>query len=374
MKQKLVSLAFALALLAGTVSAAAFVDVDQDHYYAQAVAWAVEKGITTGTTESTFSPNGICTRGQILTFLWRAAGSPEPESTESPFDDVTPDLNPDFYKAFLWAAEQSIISDQADGSFFPNNPCSRGDTTRFLWRYAGSPKPYFPAEFDDVPPNTDYAEAVGWAVENGITSGVTETSFSLDAPCTRGQIVTFLYRSLGADTDFLEVPAHTPPAAPQQPEQRPLQTLTGDGYAYSLGLDGSEFTSENAYESTVQVDIYSDVEAVLTVQVPSPLFQAWDYSVRFASEDVSYLFTYSRWDEAFADMVSWTGDHNLYRMTIDYASTAKSTETIPLEVEISSDNRMGGMVSWQVILPPDCGFRFNNLENFTLSCEVSSSA
>ena len=105
MKRKLASLAMALALLTG--SAAAFSDVDQHQYYAQAVAWAVERGITTGTTESTFSPNQACTRGQILTFLWRAAGSPEPENPESPFADVTSDMNQDFYKAILWANEKA---------------------------------------------------------------------------------------------------------------------------------------------------------------------------------------------------------------------------------------------------------------------------
>ena len=145
--------------------------------------------------------------------------------------------------------------------------------------------------------------------------------------------------------------------------------------AYSLGLDGSEFTSENTYEAAVQVDVYSGQEAVLTVTVPFPLYQAWEYTVRFTSEKAVYTFTYSRWDEAFADMVSWQGDHNLYRMTTEIVGAVPPVlETVPLEVEVSNDDRMGGVASWQVTLPRDCDFRFDETEEFTLSCEVSSGA
>ena len=372
MKRKLASLAMALALLTG--SAAAFSDVDQHQYYAQAVAWAVERGITTGTTESTFSPNQTCTRGQILTFLWRAAGSPEPENMESPFADVTSDMNQDFYKAILWANEKGVIGNSwEEDRFAPYSPCTRSATVLFLWRYAGSPAPLFSPQFDDVDPEAEYAQAVGWAVETGITGGVTENHFYPDAVCTRGQIATFLYRSFGAAA--LEIPREPRPAAEEKPERTPLQTLSGSGNAYSLGLDGSEFTSENTYEAAVQVDVYSGQEAALTVTVPFPLYQAWDYTVRFTSEKAVYTFTYSRWDEAFADMVSWQGDHNLYRMTTEIVGAAPPVlETVPLEVEVSNDDRMGGVASWQVTLPRDCDFRFDETEEFTLSCEVSSGA
>lgn len=374
MKRKLAACALALAMLVGPASAAAFADVDPEQYYAQAVNWAVGKGITTGTTPSTFSPDSPCTRGQILTFLWRAAGSPEPQSTESPFDDVTPDMNQDFYRAILWAHEKGIIdpSDLEEGRLLPNAPCTRAATMSFLWRYAGSPVPHAAVFFDDVPPEAHYAQAVGWATENGITSGAAENAFHPDAACTRGQIVAFLYRSIG--TAALEVSVEPEPEEPGTSSQgvQPLRTITGGGDAYSLGLDGSEFTSENVYEAKVQVAVYSDVEAVMTVTVPFPLFQAWDYTVRFTSEKAVYSFTYSRWDEAFADMVSWQGEHKLSRMTTEIPGAAP--EMVPLELEVSDDDRMGGTVSWQVILPPGCALRFDQLEGYAVSCEVNSGA
>ena len=195
MKKKLAALILALTLL--TVPAAAFSDVDEGLYYAAPIAWAVEQGITTGTSEDSFSPDALCTRGQIITFLWRAAGSPAPQSTVSPYSDVTPDMNADFYKAILWAGEAGIIrGDDLDAdSFSPNAPCHRSSTVRFLWRYSGSPDAGVLGVFTDVSPEADYARAVAWAVETGITSGTTDSTFSPGEPCTRGQIVTFLFRA-----------------------------------------------------------------------------------------------------------------------------------------------------------------------------------
>ena len=374
MKKKLAALALTLAVL--TVPAAAFSDVDAGLYYAAPIAWAVERGITTGTTETTFSPDAFCTRGQIITFLWRAAGSPEPERTESPFADVTSDMNPDFYRAILWACDQGVIGpeDLSAGSFSPNSPCTRAATMGFLWRYAGSPAASAPGAFTDVDPEADYAKAVAWAVETGITAGTAETTFSPLAFCSRGQIAAFLYRCMN------ETPAEDPaeePAGPSQtpsaqPEVRPLRTCTGTGKAYSLGLDGSDFTSDNVYEAEVRVDIYSPYDAVFTVTAPFPLFQACSYSVWFddpQNPGEGYMFTCLRWDEAFADILPWEGEHYEFRFTDTTGTNRKGTTFISRHLE---DDRMGGSVSWQVTLVSGGGFNYHLLEGYELSCVVSS--
>mgnify|MGYP005969311173 CR=1 FL=1 len=166
-----------------TPSAPVFSDVAANAYYADAVAYAVEKGITTGTSATTFSPEESCTRAQIITFLWRAAGSPEPKNI-SPFSDVKTDAY--YAKAAAWAAENGM----ADGSTFsPDAPCTREMAVEFIWKHAGSPDAA-QANFTDVS-----SAAVSWAVEAGVTSGTSATEFSPDDICTRGQIVTFLYRA-----------------------------------------------------------------------------------------------------------------------------------------------------------------------------------
>ena len=169
-----------------------FSDVSVNAYYSNAVKWAVEKGITSGTGDgTTFSPNATCTKAQILTFLWRANGSPDPTKT-NPFTDIkTTDY---FYKAALWAVEKGLVSGSTFGA---NTDCTRATTMEYMWKAAGSPAPDGKADFADVPANADYAQAVAWAVENEITSGTGGGNFSPAATCTRGQIVTFLYRAMG---------------------------------------------------------------------------------------------------------------------------------------------------------------------------------
>ena len=162
-----------------------FVDVKTGAYYFEPVDWAVEKNITSGTSSNTFSPDQTCTRGQIITFLWRAAGSPAPKGGVT-FGDV--DQNMYYAKAIAWAAEKGM----ADGMRFePDAPCTREMAVEFMWKYAGSPDAV-QADFNDVT-----SEAVDWAVAEGITSGTSNTTFSPDQTCTRGQIVTFLYRGFG---------------------------------------------------------------------------------------------------------------------------------------------------------------------------------
>lgn len=172
-------------------SSSAFSDVKSTDYYANAVQWAVEKNITSGTSKTTFSPGATCNRAQILSFLWRASGSPEP-AINSPFTDIkTTDY---YYKAALWAAEKGMVSGSTFGA---STPCTRASTVEYMWKAAGSPAASYDGKFDDVSASADYAQAVAWAVENGVTSGTSKTTFGPDSTCTRGQIVTFLHRARG---------------------------------------------------------------------------------------------------------------------------------------------------------------------------------
>ena len=170
-----------------------FIDVPAGSYYEDAVVWAVEKGITTGTSATTFNPNGICTRAQIVTFLWRAAGSPGPK-TMSGFSDVPADSY--YAKAVAWAVENGITGGTGDGKFSPDAACTRAQAVTFLWRANGSPAVGGNAAFSDVAANAYYAAAVKWAEKNGITGGIGGGLFGSDHNCTRAQIVTFLYSSM----------------------------------------------------------------------------------------------------------------------------------------------------------------------------------
>ena len=168
-----------------------FVDVSGGAYYEDAVLWAVREGITSGTTATTFSPGASCTRAQMVTFLWRAAGSPK-ASGSNPFRDVSADTY--YYDAVLWAVENGITSGISADAFAPDAMVTRAQTVTFLYRAAGSPAAASGSSFSDVRGDAYYADAVSWAVEKGITSGTAAAAFSPDADCTRAQIVTFLYR------------------------------------------------------------------------------------------------------------------------------------------------------------------------------------
>lgn len=173
-------------------SAQTFVDVPENAYYAPAVNWAVEKGVTEGTSATTFSPDAACTRAQIVTFLYRAAGSPAVKSTVNPFTDVT--ASDYYYNAVLWAVENGITTGTSETTFSPNESCTRAQCVTFLYRAVGSAATA-KAIFTDVSADAYYAPAVDWAVEKGVTTGTSATTFSPDDACTRAQIVTFLYRA-----------------------------------------------------------------------------------------------------------------------------------------------------------------------------------
>ena len=172
----------------------AFTDVPADSVYKPAIEWAVEKGITAGKTDTTFDPNGGCTRGQAVTFLWRLAGSPEPKSGTMPFTDV--DLSSYCGQAVLWAVENGITKGVSETRFQPETAVKRGEAVTFLWRMAGSPAAKGGAmPFTDVAAGSYCGQAVLWAAETGVTAGVSPTRFQPEAAVTRGQIVTFIYRA-----------------------------------------------------------------------------------------------------------------------------------------------------------------------------------
>ena len=177
----------------GNPATGVFVDVAEGSYYEESIDWAVEKGITNGVSSNMFAPNDPCTRAQIVTFLWRAAGSPAPKSMSS-FTDVPAGA---FYaKAVAWAVENGITSGTGESKFSPNSTCTRAQAVTFLYRASGSPAVSGKAEFSDVSSTAFYADAVAWAAKKVITTGIGGGLFGSDNDCTRGQIVTFLWRAM----------------------------------------------------------------------------------------------------------------------------------------------------------------------------------
>lgn len=171
-----------------------FVDVPSGSYYYDAVLWAVKNSITTGTDAIHFSPDGICTRAQAVTFLWRAAGSPAPKSSAMPFIDVP--AGSYYYDAVLWAVENGITKGTSDAAFSPDKTCTRAQIVTFLWRSQNAPATGSNDPFTDVAADDYYADAVLWAVKENVTKGTGSTTFSPDDNCTRAQIVTFIWRTM----------------------------------------------------------------------------------------------------------------------------------------------------------------------------------
>lgn len=179
-------------LLNATMHYVPFSDTNPGDYYYNPMLWAIDKGVTAGTSETSFSPNDTCTQGQILTFLWCAAGSPSASGGNAYTDSaVSPEQY--YYIPMQWAYQQGIV---ADASLNPSSPCTRADVVTYLWRLANQPSGGSASSFTDVSASAGYAQAVAWAVMQGITSGTSATTFSPDAICTRAQIVTFLYNAL----------------------------------------------------------------------------------------------------------------------------------------------------------------------------------
>ncbi|MBQ7624067.1 MAG: S-layer homology domain-containing protein [Clostridia bacterium] len=211
--KKLIPFTFFIAALAVCFAAfsvfadgkTAFTDVDGKAYYYDAVLWATGKNVTQGITATQFGPERRCTRAQIVTFLWRAAGEPEPSSGGASFHDT--DKTAYYYDAVKWAVEKGVTNGTGDNLFSPNAYCTRAQIVTFLWRAQGRPKSSGSVSFSDVANSSYYYNAVLWAVGNKITVGTSETAFSPDKECTRGQAVTFIYRAEGTKTASQEAPA-----------------------------------------------------------------------------------------------------------------------------------------------------------------------
>lgn len=173
-----------------------FIDVKTTDYFYDSVKWAVNKGVTTGTSSTTFSPYNPCKRAEIVTFLWRAAGSPEPTITRNPFKDVNAVTHSSYYKAILWASQKGIAAGTSTTTFSPDQVCTRAQIVTFLYRYAGKPSGYYSNPFKDVSATSEasYYNAILWASGKGITTGSSPTTFSPYASCNRAEAVTFLYR------------------------------------------------------------------------------------------------------------------------------------------------------------------------------------
>ena len=173
-----------------------FTDVKAGDYFYDSVKWAVGQKITNGTSATTFSPYKTCTRAEIVTFLWRAAGSPTPTSSRNPFTDVKSSMGSDFYNAILWASQKGITAGTTSTTFSPNATCTRAQIVTFLYRYAGKPSGNYSNPFNDVnqTEHSAYYSAILWAVGKGITTGTTASTFSPSATCNRAEAVTFLYR------------------------------------------------------------------------------------------------------------------------------------------------------------------------------------
>ena len=173
-----------------------FTDVAEGAYYADAVAWAIQNKVTSGMSATTFAPNASCTRGQMVTFLWKAAGSPEPKSLTTAFTDVKSGAY--YEKAVAWAVENKVTTGTSATTFSPDATVTRGQSVTFLWKANNSPAAEGTSAFADVAAGVYYAPAVAWAVEKGVTSGMSATTFAPNSNCTRAQIVTFLYRAASA--------------------------------------------------------------------------------------------------------------------------------------------------------------------------------
>lgn len=245
MRKRIVAILMAAVICAGsTVPALAgeFSDVRDTAWYADAVTWAVGRGITTGTGNTEFSPFDICTQAQILTFLWRYENYPEP-TVAYPFSTMTP--SDYYYKAVLWAYERKLI---IETDFEADAPCTRSMAVMYLWKLSGSPFTNVSFEISDVPVTADYAQAVAWALEKDITAGVQFHRFDPDGRCTRAEIVTFLHRfdslpvdaGVSAPADIPTIPDST--ATPSSEPQEPKPLSIGTSISKSASIVGSMYS------------------------------------------------------------------------------------------------------------------------------------
>ena len=261
--------------------AAGFSDVPADAWYAEAVAWALDHGVTTGTEPGLFSPDAVCTRAQIVTFLWRTAGCPAVEADDRPFTDAEDGY---FADAVLWAAAQGIAKGIAANCFAPYQPCTRAHVVTFLWRAAGCPAPVLTeCPFSDVPADY-YRDAVLWAVEHGITTGTAAGRFSPNAACTRAQIVTFLYRAVASGTLFAPATDYRGYTAAVDYGSGFLAVGTG-GRLDVIEADGSVTRLDSGTDADL-MDVWTDGSRVLVSCADGSVLYSTD-GVHFAAHRVS---------------------------------------------------------------------------------------
>lgn len=232
-----------------------FSDVEQDQYYYDPVYWALENGITGGMNATDFKPNATCTRGQIMTFLWRINGSPEPDSNNNPFTDVTSDRF--FFKPILWAYQSGMTAGTTATTFSPEAYCSRGQVVQFIWGCQKN-KELRTVGFTDVKSNAYYYHAVKWAYHNGITAGTTKTTFGPNEACTRGQIVTFLYKCKDSNVDIYD---KNKVAAFDDKAARVLDQVGWDlrsAFNWSAGLTYFGHNSEMPSDESPGIDWFAD--------------------------------------------------------------------------------------------------------------------
>ena len=330
-----------------------FSDIPSGAFYAKPVAWAVESGITSGTGGGKFSPNAACTRGQIVTFLWRAEGKPEPAGSTSPFVDVKP--TDYFYKAVLWAVENKITSGTDSSHFSPGKPCTRSQAVTFLWRTAGKPAhtlSYNP--FKDIKAGAYYYDAVLWAADNGVTAGTSGKLFSPESTCNRGQIATFLYRTYVEPADVvLPVPDEeiyksiTSSLGPKA--ETALYDINGDGtdelFVYYGEFSGKSKISFSIYtiKNGTAVSVIKDETLQMIVSAPSGgvgvVEKQGKRYVYTCGRNSGYTHPYTR-HTGTVRLYSFNGTSLTLADEMIYTLRVKDNTTTPVEVEVR--RRTGG--------------------------------
>ncbi len=345
-------------VLTATWSGSVMTDIWETDYYYTPVKWAMEAGITTGVGKERFRPEDSCTRGQIVTFLWRAAGCPEPETTECPFTDVSEGAY--YYKAVLWAVEQGITKGVGRGRFDPEGTCTRGQVATFLWRTEGQPAPTTgEAIFTDVSADTYYAQAVLWAVKQGITNGVGKGRFDPDGLCTRGQIVTFLWRNageptVGADLSPYCTVLHEKMADPE------FDSRLQEGMLCDLDGDGvQELILTDFGNNWISCDVYTirDGEIVPLMEREGIKYMVggnWGCSGVAELQGKLYFYTYGRSSEP----LGIEGYEYVWQDIMTWKFYSLETGELSLKQEVHFDV-VGGYSGTEYIILPQSGGTIN---------------
>jgi len=346
MKKRFLPLLLAVVLclnLIPTAFAASFTDTKPGVYYYVPVLWAVEEGITSGTSSTTFSPDETCTTGQILTFLWRSEGQPAPTGANH-FTDVS---DTDYFSsAARWANEKGLVSGTV---LNPNAPCTRSMVVTYLWKLSGSPSAGS-SSFTDVPASAEYAPAVAWAVAQGITGGTSETTFAPQNACTRGQIVTFLHRYSGSPN---VAPVVTPYASfPSVPDfgayafVSPTQSSV-KGNAHYYYYDHTEIAAKNSnrdfktilteYLKLLEANGFSNIYLYTVDEGPIAVYASSDtlFSLGSSSKDRAIAIMMRPISDLAASITSDDGKY--YKECTGVPDFSAATGILPAEVSPRED-------------------------------------